>query len=95
MFMLQNICKIKKFVIPPVYIEHENTFLHVRKRNYQWLKLRNDKGGEAGRRGARWQESLSLWIFLYCDFLALKGLKEVVSDILNKKSLMMEQFAIP
>jgi len=35
MFMLQNICKIKKFVIPPVYIEHENTFLHVRKRNYQ------------------------------------------------------------
>jgi len=55
------------------YTPHENTFLHLRKQNHKWVKLKSYKAGnEAGRWGARWHTSLSLWTFW--NFLALKGL---------------------
>jgi len=36
---------IRSAVVPDVkYIPHENTSLHVRKRNHKWLKLKSYKG---------------------------------------------------
>jgi len=45
--------------VPDVkYIPHENTSLHVRKRNHKWLKLKSYGEARAGIK------SLSLWNFL-------------------------------
>jgi len=63
--------------VPDVeYTPHENTVLHLGKRNHKWMKLRKViRDGEAGMRSARWHK------VTFTHFHFGKGLgKEIFAD---------------